>query len=107
MPEEIKKSITIFKTPSWGILGTAFLIMLGCKCGGWCPDLSWWIVTAPLWGPWVLCIGFFVGFYFLVICGSLLLLAFSGIILGIEAIVSGIAMAYIFVANLFKKKGNK
>lgn len=82
MPEEIKKSITIFKTPSWGILGTAFLIMLGCKCGGWYPDLSWWVVTAPLWVPWALVIGTFVGFYLFAIVGALLV-GIVGLILGV------------------------
>ena len=100
MPEEIKKSITIFKTPSWGIFGVAFLVMLICKCGGWCPDLSWWIVTAPLWGPWALYIGFFIAFY-----------AFLFIVLGIVgtfAIVLGlIETVFNKIKGAFKRKENK
>lgn len=82
MPEETKKSITIFKTPSYGILGVAFLIMLGCKCGGWCPDLSWWIVTAPLWAPWAVVLGMFFGFYFFAIVGAVLV-GIIGLVLGV------------------------
>ena len=71
-----KANITIFKTPSWGILGMAFLIMLGAKCFGYAPDLSWWVVTLPLWGPWALVIGFIVGFYvigFLILCAAFII----------------------------------
>lgn len=100
MPEENKKSITIFKTPSWGILGTAFLIMLICKCGGWYPDLSWWIVTAPLWGPWALVIGMFVGFYLFAFVGALCV--------GVIGLVLGVFFAIwdFFAEKVFKRKDN-
>lgn len=97
MSDEIKKSITIFKTPSWGILGTAFLIMLVCKCGGWCPDLSWWIVTAPFWGPLAICVAFFVGFYVIAFAAFLIVIAVGLASVTIEAIVGAIE-------NLFKRK---
>ena len=67
-----KTTITLFKTPSFGFLGAAFLIMLICKCGGWCPDLSWWIVTAPFWAPFAICAAFFVGFYALLMLVALI-----------------------------------
>lgn len=96
MSDEIEKktSITLFKTPSWGVLGTAFLVMLAGKCFGYAPDLSWWIVTLPLWGPWALAAAFFIGFY---------LLLFVGIaIIGIVGLVLGIFYAiYDFFHNIF------
>lgn len=96
MSEETKKSITIFKTPSWGILGMAFLIMLSAKCFGYAPDLSWWIITAPFWGPFAFCIGFFAFFY--------MVMFFAAGVLGLALM----AMAVVeVVRNKFKsKKGN-
>ena len=67
MAEETSTHITIFKTPSGIALSAAFLIMLSAKVFGFVPDLSWWIVTAPLWAPWALCVVFFVGFYALLV----------------------------------------
>ena len=96
MPDEIKKSITIFKTPSWGILGTAFLIMLICKCGGWYPDLSWWIVTAPLWAPWAIVFGTFVGFYLFALVGALLV--------GVVGLIFGVWFA---IWDFFTEKNSK
>ena len=45
-----------------GILGAIFLIMFSAKIFNYAPDLSWWIVTLPLWGPMLICLGvlFFV-----------------------------------------------
>ena len=100
MSDETNKSITIFKSPSWGILGTAFLIMLICKCGGWCPDLSWWIVTAPLWAPWTIVIGTFVGFYMFAFIG-VLLVGVVGLILGIW-----FAIWDFFTEKVFNRKDN-
>ena len=85
MPEEIKKSITIFKTPSWGILGTAFLIMLGAKCFGYAPDLSWLIVTCPLWGPFAIGISILAAFYAFVLLGMLAIGAMAIVFSGFEA----------------------
>lgn len=101
MAEEPKKKVSfvLFKTPSWGILGTAFLVMLVAKCFGYATDLSWWIVTFPLWGPWALTIAFFVGFY---------ALAFIGIaIVGIIGLVLGIIFAiYDFFKKLFTRNND-
>lgn len=93
---EKKTSFVLFKTPSWGILGTAFLIMLAAKCFGYSPDLSWWIVTLPLWGPFALTAAFFVGFY---------LLAFIGVaIIGAIGFILGICFAiYDFFKYIFTK----
>lgn len=104
MPYETNKSITIFKSPSWGVLGAAFLIMLVAKCFGFAPELPWLIVTAPLWGPIALTIGFFVGFYIFAILGAVLLLVFSAIILGIQAVVAGIIAFCVFIKNIFTRK---
>lgn len=35
-----------------GLFGLMFLLFLGLKLGG-VIDWSWWWVTAPLWGPFV------------------------------------------------------
>ena len=96
---EKKTSFVLFKTPSWGILGTAFLVMLVAKCFGYATDLSWWIVTFPLWGPWALTIAFFVGFY---------ALAFVGVaIVGIIGLVLGIIFAiYDFFKKLFTRNND-
>jgi hypothetical protein len=96
---EKKTSFVLFKTPSWGILGTAFLVMLAAKCFGYATDLSWWIVTFPLWGPWALTIAFFVGFY---------ALAFIGVaIVGIIGLVLGIIFAiYDFFKKLFTRNND-
>lgn len=57
---ERKTTITLFKMPSWEILEIAFIIMLAAKLFGYAPNLSWWIVTCPLWGPWAFSIAFLV-----------------------------------------------
>lgn len=98
MPEEIKKSITIFKTPSWGILGTAFLIMLGAKCFGYAPDLSWWVVTLPLWGIWALALSFLV-FWYAALFLCLGVICIVGAVLGV-----GYAI-YDFFKEIFTRKG--
>jgi len=93
--EENKTSMTIFRTPSLGVLGVAFLLMLFAKCFGYCPDLPWWIVTCPLWGPWALCIAFFALFY-----------AFAIVIGGIYLAVASIIGLCLWIGSLFEKKDN-
>ena len=67
--EKKTNQIVLFKTPSWEILGTAFIMMLIAKCSGYVPDLSWWIVTCPLWGPWAITVAFFIAFYVIAFIG--------------------------------------
>lgn len=48
-------------SPIKAVLGFLFGLFLGLlfvKLVGWPPvgPLSWWLVTAPLWGPWALAI---------------------------------------------------
>ena len=46
-----------YNVPALTMLGVLFI---GLKLGGviaW----PWWIVTAPLWGPWAVVLGFIVG----------------------------------------------
>lgn len=66
--ESKKTEITIFKAPPAWVLGGAFLIMLAAKVFNY-SDLSWWIVTAPLWGPIAICLGFLLLFAAVAIIG--------------------------------------
>ena len=98
--ETNKTSITFFKMPSWGILGMAFLIMLIAKCFGFKDDLSWWVITAPLWGPFVIAIAF-IGFAYA--CFA----AIAVIVLVIVVVCEIIAAVFKFFRNLFIKKKEK
>ena len=99
MPDKTEKktSITIFKSPSCRLLGAAFLIMLAAKCFGFYPDLSWWIVTCPLWITFAICGAFFVFFYAMAVVAL-------GVIIPI-AIVSVILESVVgLFEDLFRKK---
>lgn len=41
-----------------GLFGVMFLIMFALKLAGPMAAVSWWIVTAPLWAPVVIGMGF-------------------------------------------------
>ena len=94
-----KTEITIFKTPSLEILGVAFLILLCAKVFGYSPELSWWVVTSPLWGPWALVILFFLGYF----AFMLLVLA----ILGVFAVASGMYLGITMAVEWIRKKFSK
>lgn len=57
-----KTEITLFKTPSIDVCGIAFLMLMFAKLFGYA-NISWWIVTAPLWGPIAICFGVFMLYY--------------------------------------------
>lgn len=58
----------------------AFLVMLFSKLFGYTPNLSWWIVTSPLWIPIALCFICFFIFYCITIVSIILYAIFLGLI---------------------------
>ena len=80
---EKKTTITLFKSPSTNICNLVFLILLFAKIFGYV-DISWWIVSFPLWGPIAICFSLFLFFYVLAISIALILMSIIGIITFLE-----------------------
>lgn len=43
-----------------GLFGLMFIVMFALKLAG-VINISWWLVTAPLWAPFLVAIAFIVG----------------------------------------------
>ena len=96
MPEETNQQNVTFSVPlinSNIFCWIAFFIMLSAKVFNFAPNLSWWIVTCPLWGffgLFIAVIGVILAF-----CCVLLLLVFCWWL---------ITTPFIYLYNLIKGK---
>jgi len=67
----MKLSKIIGSNPTTNMLFFLFLVLVVLKMIkvlGW----SWWIVTAPLWGPLGLLLVFLISYYVHILCGGFL-----------------------------------
>jgi hypothetical protein len=55
-------STTATTSTGIGFFSVLFLVLLVLKLTGYI-TWSWWMVTAPIWGPWVLFMALAVVFY--------------------------------------------
>lgn len=97
-----KTEITIFKSPPTDVCGIAFLILLFGKVFGYI-EFPWWIITAPLWGPFAICFFLFAIFYVIVFAIALTATAMVGIAMLLESIWYGGKKLIGFLKNKIKE----